>query len=170
MKTVCCNPFGVAHRRGKSRIIYADLRKVTSELAASARLIKTHLVRNTMICSKCRKILHEKTNTKAKRRQQRQDENEPANQDDIENPVMEVGDPSELGFDKPEFIRRLNELLPQIGVPEIDPKKIDKSISYCQTKMKEISSKLASEIFGITVSADTSYDVEAEDAEREMVQ
>lgn len=52
--------------------------------------------------------------------------------------------------DKEEFVRNFNALLPQIGVEEIDYRKIDRSQSYCRSTMDEISTNMSRKNFGLT--------------------
>lgn len=69
--------------------------------------------------------------------------------------------------DRAEFIRKLNEILPQIDVTAIDSEKIDRSRSYCRKKCDEISTNLAAKIFDITTPG--VREVAKENCEQEIV-
>lgn len=164
----CCNPFQRPHHR--STLKYGQLRYVTPAIAESARSMNIRLIPNVMqICNDCRmKIQKEK-----KRR------NQPVDQQQIAQPQAQpqlAQEPADDGgidvnfdlpepagpkypspgvnyVDKAEFVRKLNELLPQIEVTAIDCEKITRSRSYCRSKLDEITTNLGCRIFDLTMQA-----------------
>lgn len=186
----CCNPFGKTDHKTNRRFKKDRLRNVTPALVQSARSINIRLApHGKKVCVDCRINIQKKAKEKNNRpnialpgdqhqiaqpqaqQQLAQEQADDGNMDiDMELPDS-VGpkypSPAVNYVDTAEFIRKLNEILPQIDVTAIDFEKISRSRSYCRNKLDEISTNLAAKIFNITTPG--VREVVEENCEQEIV-
>lgn len=183
----CCNPFQRSNHR--STLKYGQLRYVTPAIVESARSMNIRLIPNIMqICNDCRMKIQ-----KEKKRRDQPTIAPPEDQQQIAQPQAQpqlAQEPADDGgmdvnfelpqpdgpkypspavnyVDKAEFVRKLNELLPQIEVTAIDCEKIARSRSYCRSKLDEITTNLGCKIFDLTMQG--AGEVAKDNPEQEIV-
>lgn len=172
MVSSCCDPFKKVNHAKKIYMKHNKLRNVSKDLASTARSLNIRLQPNTMkICASCRKKIQKmaKNQDKQARHQPDCNENEPQAMDVDYNedvaPLVATSS-SEIILDKPEFIDKLNKLLPLIGAKKIKSRSLN-SKQYCRKMLNNITEKLASTLFEIPVKNDK--DVGAVNDDQEII-